>query len=352
MRNTAMIAASAAALAVSGAAAGLHADDLEEVGDHPMVPRIAGSEVISYDFVEFDDITIPFGRYTSGEWQETVEVEGSHEKFAYVLRQPDTATLPVKRAYQQALEDQGFDIAFIGTGRDDLPRRFGRQDYFSRDFDRRLGSTARIGGDRDNRRFIAARHEGEDLYVTVFFHVNQDDEPIIRVNVVEPGETELGMETVEATAEPETTDGQAGTDQAGMDEAVAERASLSAAEMQDGLIEDGRVAVQDILFEFDSAEIRRESSQALNSIADVMETTPDLQLLVVGHTDDVGDFDYNLQLSMERAQSVAAWLRDEHDIAAGRMQAAGAGMMAPIASNRTEEGRAENRRVELVETRE
>lgn len=347
MKMTAMIASGAAILAMYAMTSGLQANELDDVSDHPMVPRISGSEVIAYTFVDFDQHVIPWGRFTSGEWQETVEIEGSHEMFAYVLRQPSTATLPVKRAYEQALEAQGFDIAFIGTGRDDLPRRFRRQDHFDHDFPRGLGSTGRVGGDRDSRRFIAARHEAEDLYVTAFFHENQDDEPVVLVNVVQPSETILQTEIVEGTASEETPE-----DQAGMDEVIAAEASLSAEQMQDGLIEDGRVAVQDILFEFDSAEIRQESSEALASIAEVMETTQDLALLVVGHTDDVGDFDYNLQLSMERAQSVAAWLNENHGINPGRLQAAGAGMMAPIASNRTEEGRAENRRVELVETRE
>lgn len=348
MKSTAMIASGAAIFAMSAMTLGLQADELEEVSDHPMVPRISGSEVIAYDFVEFDQHVIPWGAHTgSGEFEETVEVEGSHEKFAYVLRDPAMSTLPVKQAYEQALEAQGFDIEFVGAGRDDLRRRFARTDHFSRDFDRSLGSTARTGGDRDDRRFIAARHDAEDLYVTVFIHENQDDEPLIRVNVVEPGHTELEVETVEGTAADESPD-----DRADMDEAVAEEASLSAEQMQDGLIEDGRVAVQDILFEFDSAEIRQESARALSSIAEVMETTPELELLVVGHTDDVGDFEYNLQLSMERAQSVAAWLDENHGIDPDRLQAAGAGMMAPIASNRTDEGRAENRRVELVETRE
>ena len=347
MKTSAMIAASTFVIAMTSMTAGVQADELDEVSDHPMVPRIQDSELIAYDYVEFDRHVIPWGPYSDGEWQETVEVEGSHEKFAYVLRQPDLTPLPVGQAYKAALETRGFDIEFVAVGRDDLRRRFGREDHFSRDFDRRLGSTARTGGSRDDRRFIAARHDGEDVYVTVFIHENQDDEPIIRVNVVEPGQTVLQTETVEGTATEDAPE-----DQAGMDETVAERAALSAEQMQDGLIEDGRVAVQDILFEFDSAEIREESARALASIAEVMETTPELQLLVVGHTDDVGDFDYNLQLSMERAQSVASWLDERHGIDASRLQAAGAGMMAPIASNRTEEGRAENRRVELVETRE
>lgn len=72
---------------------------------------------------------------------------------------------------------------------------------------------------------------------------------------------------------------------------------------------------------------------------------------MVGHTDDVGDFDYNLGLSMSRATAVLRYLSTEHGIAAACLRAAGAGMMSPLASNRSEEGRARNRRVELVEMR-
>ncbi len=80
-----------------------------------------------------------------------------------------------------------------------------------------------------------------------------------------------------------------------------------------------------------------------------MHSRPDLGLLVVGHADDVGDFDYNLGLSMQRATAVMEYLSREHGIDVSRLRLAGAGMMAPVTSNRTESGRAKNRRVELVE---
>lgn len=124
---------------------------------------------------------------------------------------------------------------------------------------------------------------------------------------------------------------------------------LSAAEIEEGIVAEGRVAVRDILFEFDSAEIIDESADALATIAEVLESSSELELVIVGHTDNVGDFDYNLSLSMERAQSVADWLEERHGLDADRLQPAGAGMMAPVATNRTEEGREQNRRVELVE---
>lgn len=95
------------------------------------------------------------------------------------------------------------------------------------------------------------------------------------------------------------------------------------------LISEGRVAIQDILFGFDSDAILPESSESLATIADLLRDRPELKLLEVGHTDDVGDFDYNRRLSMSRAQAVARYLSERHGIAANRLSAAGAGMMAP-----------------------
>ena len=71
-------------------------------------------------------------------------------------------------------------------------------------------------------------------------------------------------------------------------------------------------------------------------------------MLIVGHTDGQGAFDYNLSLSQRRAQAIVSALTAS-GIAANRLTPAGAGMVAPVASNRTEDGRAKNRRVEIVE---
>lgn len=70
---------------------------------------------------------------------------------------------------------------------------------------------------------------------------------------------------------------------------------------------------------------------------------------MVGHTDGVGEFAYNRKLSQERAERVVEELVKKHRIAAKRLSAHGVGPLAPVETNRTEEGRAKNRRVELVE---
>ncbi len=74
-----------------------------------------------------------------------------------------------------------------------------------------------------------------------------------------------------------------------------------------------------------------------------------LKLVVVGHTDNVGKIASNLTLSKQRADAVVAYLVSHYHVSQERLQAQGVGSLAPVASNLSEEGRAKNRRVELVE---
>ncbi len=317
----------------------------EGSGDHRLVPRIDGSEIITYRFVEFDRVTLPFGPRDGDGFENERTLEGEHTRLTYVLPNPEVTTLQVKRAYRQGLEEAGFEIEYAGSGRDELGRRFHSMDAFDRD--RQGASRSRLGwtrgtDDRD-KRFMAAKHSDEEVYVTVLTYKNRDLEPTIRMDVVEVPEEEADL----AMAAPEPTERQP----VERDEIVEahQRQDLSAADIESGIVSEGRVAVRDILFEFDSAEIIDESADALTTIAEVLDQNEDLNLLIVGHTDNVGDFEYNLNLSMQRAQAVSNWLEERHDIDGERLQAAGAGMMAPVATNRDEDGRSQNRRVELVE---
>ena len=96
-------------------------------------------------------------------------------------------------------------------------------------------------------------------------------------------------------------------------------------------------------------DIKPDSEPAIDEIAKLLTSNPTLKVGIVGHTDMVGDAAANMKLSQARAQSVINDLVSKHGIAAARLVAFGAGPWAPLASNKTDEGRAKNRRVELVE---
>jgi outer membrane protein OmpA-like peptidoglycan-associated protein len=104
---------------------------------------------------------------------------------------------------------------------------------------------------------------------------------------------------------------------------------------------------QDILFATDSATLRGDLSQELQAVARSLLNYPDTTVQVIGHTDNTGSAAYNQNLSTRRAQSVASVLQ-YNGVPAGRIIAIGRGEDQPIASNLTEEGRAQNRRVEII----
>jgi outer membrane protein OmpA-like peptidoglycan-associated protein len=110
----------------------------------------------------------------------------------------------------------------------------------------------------------------------------------------------------------------------------------------------GHVAVYGINFDTGKSTIKPESAQAIGEIAKLLTADPSLKVFVVGHTDNVGGVDSNIKLSQDRAEAVLQALVRDHGIAAARLRASGCGPFAPVASNDTEEGRAKNRRVELV----
>jgi len=123
---------------------------------------------------------------------------------------------------------------------------------------------------------------------------------------------------------------------------------VDAAAMAKGLGDTGHIALYGIYFDTDKAVIKPESRPTLEQIAKLLTGQPQLNVFIVGHTDNQGAYDYNLDLSRRRAEAIAAELMKSYRIAQPRLRTAGLGFLAPVGSNATEAGRALNRRVELV----
>ena len=123
---------------------------------------------------------------------------------------------------------------------------------------------------------------------------------------------------------------------------------VQAAALGQGLQRDGRVALYAILFDTNRAEVKLDSAPQLAELVAFLRKDPALRALVVGHTDNQGGLDPNVDLSRRRAQAVVAALVAA-GIPASRLVAQGVGMAAPVSTNATEEGRTRNRRVELVQ---
>jgi outer membrane protein OmpA-like peptidoglycan-associated protein len=132
-------------------------------------------------------------------------------------------------------------------------------------------------------------------------------------------------------------------------QAMVQEVTIDAAAMASSIADTGSVAIYGINFDTAKSDIKPESEPAIVEIAKLLTNNPTLKVGIVGHTDMVGDATANMKLSQARAQSVINELVSKHGIAAGRLVAFGAGPWAPVATNKTDDGRAKNRRVELVE---
>jgi outer membrane protein OmpA-like peptidoglycan-associated protein len=115
----------------------------------------------------------------------------------------------------------------------------------------------------------------------------------------------------------------------------------------DALEDAGEVTLYGIHFDFDQATLKPESEPVLRQLLEALQAREGLSVAVEGHTDDVGGDDYNRDLSQRRAQAVVDWLTG-NGVAASRLTPVGKGEAEPVADNATADGRALNRRVEVV----
>jgi outer membrane protein OmpA-like peptidoglycan-associated protein len=120
--------------------------------------------------------------------------------------------------------------------------------------------------------------------------------------------------------------------------------------LERSLRETGRAEVYDIYFDFNSDRIRQESDSTLQDIVTVLTRHPDWKLAIEGHTDSIASDRFNLELSQRRAAAVKTALTGRYAVASGRLTTTGYGESRPVDRNDTPEGRARNRRVELVRT--
>jgi OOP family OmpA-OmpF porin len=118
--------------------------------------------------------------------------------------------------------------------------------------------------------------------------------------------------------------------------------------MKEQLKESGRVVTHGIFFDSGSDKIKGESYQTLKEIGQLLTDDPKLRISIEGHTDSDGTDEYNMTLSQKRAASVKNYLIANYNIAPERLQSKGWGESKPIDTNNTPEGKANNRRVELV----
>ncbi|HVO72527.1 MAG TPA: OmpA family protein, partial [Ignavibacteriaceae bacterium] len=126
------------------------------------------------------------------------------------------------------------------------------------------------------------------------------------------------------------------------------RVAIGKPDMRSKLLTEGKLVTHGILFDVNSDKIRPESYGTLKEIANVLKENSSVKVKIVGHTDSDGDDASNLDLSKRRAASVKNTLNSEFGIDLSRMETDGKGESQPVSDNNSPEGKANNRRVELI----
>ena len=128
-----------------------------------------------------------------------------------------------------------------------------------------------------------------------------------------------------------------------------DKGMVSLENLDEGLLTKGHIAVYGIYFDTGKSELKSESADALKTIAEYLKAHSDKKYLVVGHTDNVGNFEANIKLSTARANAVVNVLISKYAVNKELLKPYGVGPVSPVTSNSTDNGKAKNRRVEIVE---
>ena len=279
----------------------------EEGKDHPMVNRYPGTKISDYDFKEFEEAQLLLSKpyESNGKWvaDKVLPLEGQVTYIHY--SKPDTVSaLQVFRNYQTSLTKSGFTELFacnrpctdanIGAFKDLLKARGLYLNYAT-----------------DNQ-YLAAQKG--NVYVSMF--VNDGG---VWQFVIEQGQMDTGKIKVNGNSP-----------------------------IANALSQSGRVDVYGLTFDTGKSSLKSTSKTTLAELSQILNDNPQLNLDVIGHTDNVGSAESNLKLSQERSEAVIAALSSEYGINPTRLNPIGKGQSQPIGSNDTEKGKATNRRVEFV----
>ncbi len=287
--------------------------DAPNASDHPLISRFEGFYIGKYQEVEFDQYELPLGPAEKGSFSESKTLEGRVTKISYQMVDGTRPSLfQMVKNFETALGAKNAELLYAcqkaecGAGNDDIITQVVIRKNMLNEY-MRFGQHA----------FQAYRfsYEGKAYYAALFFR-EEKNQVAYELHVVELEEMALDKVNV---------------------------ANIAAS-----IEETGKIAFYGIYFDFGKATIQAESAEALQTMADFLKENPDKEFFIVGHTDNVGDYNTNLNLSTQRAEAVANELKSKYGLSGAKLTTVGVGPVSPVASNQNDEGRAMNRRVELV----
>lgn len=259
-----------------------------------------------------DSYDVPTGVFADGQVPSKM-VEGRVERLTWRMQTGSSTTLQILAPLRDQLIAQGFDISFEC------------EDRTCGGFDFRFGTEVVPTPDMyvafHDYRFLAATRGNEVLSLLVSRNEPQGYIQMIRVT------------PQDVPAAPPL---------------VIEDAVNSAEDLLTVLNREGHVILDDVHFRTGEVELGEGPVTSLALLSQFLSDNPDVRLALVGHTDDTGDLQANIAVSMKRAEAVRARLVNGLGVSGDRIEARGVGYLAPLTSNATPEGRDRNRRVEAV----
>jgi len=293
------------------------------------LPLPARATLAAEETAALDSLSLPVGPWRDGQ-VEVLATEGAVTRQAWRLPGNGLTTLQIIAPLRAALEEAGYEILY--ECRDEACGGF--------DFRYQLPLLPEpaMHVDLGDFRYLAAEPRDGDAADFVSLTVSRaaDAGYVHITRVGEPAASALPADRTVAVPLP--------TIEAAPEEPAEVPPKSVAAELE----AEGHVVLDDLRFATGATALEDTLFPSLVALADWLKARPDARVVLVGHSDVVGDLATNIGLSRERAQSVVDRLVTAHGVAPGQISAEGVGYLAPLSDNATREGRAVNRRVEAV----
>jgi len=287
--------------------------DVEGSQDYPLVSRFQGSVIEWYQVRNFDRyfiLTVKDNKISN------YEIDGKITRIQYSVGK-EHSVFEIYKSYENSLKNSGFAILTSLNDRNcgvNLQEQLYNAEFHGLN---KLPREALSPGDDEFYYLVAKKRiDNKDIYIVVYA-------------AMESGKLLVTFDAIEVQA--------------------MENNLVSIHDLDTKISNNGHIAIYSIYFDTGKSNIKENSATALKNIAEYLNANPDKKFLIVGHTDNTGDFDANIKLSLARAQAVVNELISKYNIKASQVKAYGDGATAPVATNKTEKGKSKNRRVEIVE---
>jgi len=303
--------------------------DVEGSKDAHLISRFKGAIIQYYKVEKWNKYILPISKIENMEgqkgWKKKLDLAGEVNRIQYSTSKNNNPVF-VAENYKNALKNAEWEILFSGCGDNELGNSSYEWCYYYYGSDGlNMGKFGDSFGPRGEKHcYIAAKYATNDTtYYTAVYISDHEEGPkglyftLITQDIIKVKNPNLGLVTAEILA--------------------------------DKIDNKGHLALDGIYFETGKATLTSQSNPAFINIADYLNAHKDKKFFIVGHTDNVGNFASNMTLSENRAKAVVTELTTEYGVDPNQLKAYGIANLCTVASNKTDGGKARNRRVEIVE---